>query len=127
MNAAVRTTPRCWKSRKRPVRRRLGERGREVDPGTGLALLRVDVEVAEVAGADRDEVAEGAEVGLEVGDRLAVELDARGEHGAAPGAVSPSRVTVYVPSSVSTVAVRLSSGRRLGAEVAGDRRGRRRA
>src|SRR5687768_2003142 len=56
-----------------PVRARRGEGGRELDARAGLALLGVDVEVAQVAGPDRHEVAEGPEVGLEVGDGLAVQ------------------------------------------------------
>ena len=46
--------------------------GPEVSPGGGLVALGVDVEEGEVALAQRDQVAEGTEVGLQGGDRLAV-------------------------------------------------------
>ena len=62
-----------------PVAAGSGELGAEGDlrPGSGV-VLRVDVQVAEVAVAQRDQVSVGTEVGLQVGDRL-------------PVAASPSR------------------------------------
>ena len=51
---------------------RLGELGHEGDRSTGLALERVDVEEVEVALAQRDQMAVGAEIGLD-SDRLAVD------------------------------------------------------
>ena len=55
-----------------------GELGREADRGASPCVGGVGVEVAEVARAERDEVAAGAEVGLGA-DRLAVARDAERE------------------------------------------------
>ena len=119
MNAAVWTTPRCWKSRNSRYVPGVGNAVAKSIARSGLALLGVDVEVAQVAGADRDEVAEGAEVGLEVGHRLAVELDARGEHGARARRGVALEGDGVGALGVSTVAVRSSAGSGRGREVAG--------
>jgi hypothetical protein len=64
-----------------PVVAAAGHLDQEVDlrPGQGGAVvggaLRVDVQVGEVSLAQGDQVAVGAEIGLQVGDRLAVAAD----------------------------------------------------
>ena len=62
----------------------------------GLAVaggaVGVYVQVGQVSGAQRDQVAVGAEVGLQVGDRLAVLADLEGElAGPAGGQVAEPR------------------------------------
>ena len=68
----------------------------DVRPGCGGAVAGlaggVDVQVGEVAVAQRDQVAVGAEVGLQVGDRPAVPAHRQGELDSAPGSRSPVRV-----------------------------------
>ena len=54
-------------------------------PGPSSVVERVDVEVGEITVADGDEVAECAEVRLEVGDRLPVAADGHGELGLGAG------------------------------------------
>ena len=63
--------------------------GREVgrerhDAGRLVAVVRVDVQVGEVALAQRDQVAAGAEVRLEAGDRPAVAATAKSRSASSP-------------------------------------------
>ena len=64
----------------------VGAGGRHLDgephrrPARAVGVVeRVDMEVGEVAVADRDEVAERAEVGLQIGHRFAVAGDGDGQ------------------------------------------------
>ena len=76
-----------------------GRRGREGDVRAGLGLAvaglaaRVDVQVGEVTGAQGDQVAVGAEVGLEVGDGPAVLGDRQLQLAGAPGRRAPPSFT----------------------------------
>src|ERR1044072_4376495 len=91
------------------VRAAAGRGGRERDAGAGFGravagfAVRVDVEVGEVAGAQGDEVAVRAEVGLEVGDGLAVPGDVQLELARLAGAQTSDQldlVTVHLGRGV---------------------------
>src|SRR5262249_49798622 len=63
-----------------PVRTRGRDLGGEADRrARGGAVVRVNVQVAEVAGAEDDEVAVGGEVARQVGDRAPVLADGEGQ------------------------------------------------
>ena len=78
-----------------PVAAGAGHLGAEHDVGPGLGLavagraVGVHVQVGEVAVAQRDQVPVGAEVGLQVGDRLAVPADRQRQLDVLAGARSP--------------------------------------
>ena len=86
-------------------------------PGSVGIVERVDVEVGEVAVADRDQVAECTEVGLQVGDRFAVAGDGDGQFRLGAGDQLPAERHVEpVDAGLGTTA--------LGAASGGSRRGR---
>ena len=102
MNAAVWTSPPCEKSRNSRYVPAVGTttvNSMSGPPGSVGLVARVDVKVREVAGADRHQVAEGAEVRLEVVDRTVVVGHAQRDRRAGPGhqrAVERDRVAVDV-------------------------------
>ena len=55
------------------------------DAAAGFVAHRVDVQVGQVAVAQRDQVAEGAQVGLQGGDRAAVASHGEGQGRFLPG------------------------------------------
>ena len=79
VNVAVWTVPSCLKSKNRPYRpAEVSSASKVTTPGADVVVLDgVDVGVGEVTGAHGHEVAVGAEVGLEVGDEVAVAADDR--------------------------------------------------
>ena len=96
----------------------VGAGGRHLDgephlwPARAVGLLeRMDVEVGEVAVADRHEVAERTEVGLQIGHGLTVAGDGDGQLGLGAGDQLPSNDTSNPSTLVSLDGAGSATGR----------------